>query len=134
MTVPGDTTDWRQLREFRSVDLEKSFVLSWDIAAEALSIDLDLFLCPDHPFYEEPRPAEGACFRAAILEFPYCTRAAPGASEADAEPRDTVHKLRAGKIAGLRRTGEGEYEIVGDFGTVEVHAERPLLRLKDLAV
>ena len=28
------------------------------------------------------------------------------------------------------RTGDGQYEIMGDFGTLDIAAERPLLRLK----
>ena len=129
--MAGDTTDWTELREFRSVDLARSFVVSWGIEAESLNIDVDLFLCPDHPFYEKPRPAEGACFRAALLEFPYCSRAAPAGSARDRDPRETIARLRTGRIDGLTRTGEGVYEITGDFGAVEIHAERPVLRLQD---
>ena len=40
------------------VDLAKSFILSWHVEAETLVIDIDLYLEPEHPFYETPRPAE----------------------------------------------------------------------------
>jgi len=49
--MTGDVTDWRELREFKAVDLSKSFVLSWDTESESLLIDVDLFLCSDHAFY-----------------------------------------------------------------------------------
>jgi len=44
--MADDGTDWRDLREFKAVDLSKSFVLSWDTDSESLMIDLDLYLCP----------------------------------------------------------------------------------------
>jgi hypothetical protein len=126
-----DVTDWRELREFNAVDLTKSFVLSWSIESESLLIDLDLYLCPEHAFYEAPRPAEKACFRAAFLEFPYC--AAIMADSGAGKSRNVAEVAAAlglGAIDGLRRIGEGRYEITGDFGHVEIGAERPLLRLK----
>ena len=64
--------DWRQLREFAGVDLTQSFVLSWKSQADTLSIDIDLFLCAEHPFYERPRPAEKVCIRPACIDFPWC--------------------------------------------------------------
>ncbi len=45
------TTDWTELRGFAEVDL-----------------------LPGHSFYEEPRPAEGACYRPAVIEYPNCTQ------------------------------------------------------------
>lgn len=129
--MTDDLTDWRELREFKAVDLTKSFVLSWDTESESLIIDLDLCLCPDHAFYEKPRPAEKACYRPALLEFPYCSKLkAKGANQGSRTVAEVVMELRHGVIEGLRRIGEGHYEIMGDFGHVEVEAQRPLLRLK----
>ncbi len=129
--MTDDVTDWRQLREFNAVDLTKSFVLSWATESESLLIDLDLFLCPDHAFYEEPRPAEKACFRPAYLEFPYCSDIRSSADAGDGQSvSDAAAALGHGAIAGLRRVGNGCYEITGEFGQVEINAERPILRLK----
>jgi hypothetical protein len=129
--MTDDVTDWRELREFNAVDLTKSFVLSWDAESESLLIDLDLFLCPDHAFYEKPRPAEKACFRPAFLEFPHCSRVVTGADgENEQTVPDIATTLGRGPIEGLRRIGEGRYEITGEFGRVEIEAQRPLLRLK----
>ncbi len=126
-----DVIDWRDLREFKAVDLSKSFVLSWDTESESLMIDLDLYLCPDHAFYEKPRPAEKACFRPASLEFPYCSAIRSGANaDASQSVGDAAEALRLGAIEGLRRVGKGRYEITGKFGVVGIQAERPLLRLK----
>lgn len=124
-----DTTDWRQLREFADVDLTQSYVLSWYLESDSLFVDIDLFLMPEHPFYETPRPAERVCIRPAYIEFPFCEAlAAEGAD--DAEIVDMAASLGNGAISGFRRVADARYEITGEFGTVLVHAERPLLRLK----
>ena len=122
-------TDWRRLREFAAVDLNKSFILSWKLESELLLIDIDLFLTDEHPFYEKPRPAEKICIRPAIIEFPYCVDVSAMGKE-DGSPSEIAAKLGHGAIEGLRRLDDGQYEIVGPFGTVRVTAERPLLRLK----
>lgn len=122
MSESEDTVDWTQLREFAAVDLSKSFVLSWSREDESFVIEVDLYLTPEHPFYEEPRPAEKVCIRPARIEFPYC---------------DTVHHDRADDIDEFGHgaiesfnASDGVYEISGEFGTVVIDAERPLLRLK----
>lgn len=125
-----ERTDWRQLREFRAVDLTQSFVLSWDVESEALLIDVDLYLTPEHAFYEKPRPAERACIRPAVIEFPYCEsirsdRISPGSG-----PLAATGELGIGAIEGFGRLADGRYEISGAFGLVHIDAERPILRLK----
>ncbi len=65
--------NWTDLREFRATGLTDSFVLSWRMESDTLQVDLDILLMPEHAFYEKPRPAEGACIRPAMLEFPHCT-------------------------------------------------------------
>ena len=129
--MTDDVTDWRELREFNAVDLTKSFVLAWDTESGSLLVDVDLCLCPDHAFYEKPRPAEKACFRPALLEFPYCSRIVTGADGENGRTMpDIAATLGRGSIEGLRRIGEGRYEIRGEFGQVEIEAQRPILRLK----
>lgn len=124
-----DATDWRKLREFSDVDLSGSFVLSWHLESETLLIDIDVLLEEKHPFYEKPRPAEKTCIRPAIIEFPYC-EGIGRKSGALVLPAEIVSKLRHGSIKGLRCLSDGRYEIEGEFGTVFINAERPLLRLK----
>lgn len=126
-----DVTNWTQLREFSGVDLEQSFVVAWETKGESLLIDLDLFLLPGHAFYEEPRPAEGACFRQGVIEFAYCTEIAAQGENGSDKVEEVIKTLKAGRIDGLKRTGDGYYEISGEFGTVGINAERPLLRLID---
>ena len=130
--MSGDTTNWTELREFFGVDITRSFALSWQFERSSLLIDLDLYLKAEHPYYEEPRPAEKACFRAAFLEFPECTGASKAGVDAiDMDP-DVISGIAPGAIAGLMRTGEGRYEISGDFGVVNISSDRPLLKIKNL--
>jgi hypothetical protein len=117
-----ESVGWKQLREFASVNLEKSFVLSWHMESDTLVVDIDLFLKPEHPFYEKPRPAEKVCIRPACIEFPYCDSVTGNGSE-------DVASIGIGAIEGLC-VRDGIYEISGEFGTVVIDSERPLLRLK----
>lgn len=131
MTELQDTTEWRQLREFADVDLTRSYVLSWHVESETLFIDIDLYLRPAHPFYEKPRPAEKVCIRPACIEFPVC-EALSQSHAVDGEIADIAAGLGHGAISAFRRHADGRYEISGEFGTVFVNAERPLLKLKGL--
>ncbi len=129
MADSDDTTGWRELREFADVDLTKSYVLSWQARSDTLLIDIDLYLQPDHPFYEQPRPAEKVCIRPASIEFPYVDECRLGDSS-PRQPVEIIADLNHGAIEDLTVSGDGRYEIRGEFGTVSVSAERPILRLK----
>ena len=128
--MSSDITDWTELREFASVDLGGSFVVAWETEGESLLVELDLSLLPEHPFYERPRPAEGACIRPAVIEFPFCSLVTESGDNKRQPVRDAIRNFVGGGIAGLRRTGDGQYELRGEFGVVDILAERPLLRLK----
>ena len=129
-----DMTDWTELREFTAVGLTQSYALSWQLDSTSLMIDLDLYLCPDHPFYEKPRPSEEGCYRAAFLEFPACIQVLVAGKMTQESLAETIQSLAPGLITGLKRTGDGRYEILGKFGTAEILADRPLLRIKDMSV
>lgn len=130
MSGDSEAVDWRRLREFADVDLTRSFVLSWQLEAETLFIDMDIHLLPDHPFYEKPRPAEKVCIRPAVLEFPFCVGITlddvGGGGSGNILPAELGH----GAVSSLRRRGDGRYELRGGFGCVTIEAERPILRLK----
>lgn len=128
MNDEATSVSWQALREFADVDLTRSFVLSWHVEADTLAIDVDLYLEPTHPFYEKPRPAEKACIRPACIEFPYCGALRLDREEAG-EPVEIAKELGHGAIADLAVVGDGRYALRGDFGTVSIIAERPILRL-----
>ena len=130
MSGDKEAVDWRRLREFADIDLTRSFVLSWYFEAETLFIDTDILLLPDHPFYEKPRPAERVCIRPALVEFPFCAEVSVGGSSAGEDINAFVNELGHGAVTGLQRRADGRYELRGDFGTVTIESERPVLRLK----
>lgn len=129
MTDRENTTDWRQLREFADVDLARSYVLSWHVEADSLIVEIDLFLMPEHPFYEPPRPAEKVCIRPAYIEFPVCEELILDGGM-DGKPADIAARIGHGAISGFHRCADARYEIGGEFGTVLVDAGRPLLKLR----
>lgn len=126
----SDSVSWRQLREFAGVDLTRSFILSWSVEGDTLCVDVDLFLEPEHPFFEKPRPNEKVCIRPAVIEFPYCAAIESNIPGGDGELVDAVAVLGLGGIDELRRFNDGPYEISGEFGQVRIDAERPILRLR----
>ena len=130
MNADSESVEWRQLREFAAVDLSQSYVLSWHLEGDSLVADIDIHLTPEHPFYEKPRPAEKHCIRPAYIEFPYCDKIARDGQQDVEQLSDTVESLKHGRIDELRAR-DGEYEIRGEFGTVRIIAERPILRLKN---
>ena len=130
MTAGKDAVDWRKLREFAGVDLARSFVLSWSWHRGTLSIDVDLFLTSEHPFYEKPRPREKVCIRPAIIDFPYCESIVVDGKTLEPPLADALARLRIGAINELIREHDGPYETSGEFGTVRIDAERPILKLR----
>lgn len=126
-----DITQWTELQEFRGVDLTSSYVLSWRYDKELLEIETDICLTPRHAHYESPRPSEGVCITPAIIEFPFCERLdAAGRSRTQGAIKGLTGAIGHGRIRNLQRIAEGVYRLDGEFGRVEIHAERPLLRLR----
>ena len=128
MSGDSATVDWREFREFAAVDLTSSFVLSWHFESDTLFIDTDILLLPDHPFYERPRPAERVCIRPAIIEFPFCVNVALDGSSSGDDIKTLVAGLGHGAVTGMQRRADGSYEFRGEFGTVSIDAERPVLQ------
>ncbi len=128
--IEATSNDWRELREFKAVDLSESFVLSWLLGGEVLRLDIDLCLLPSHVFYESPRPAETACYRAAVLQFPACTLLRRQDNTAEQTAAEVAATLGHGKITYFRRVSDGRYEIHGPFGKVEIAADRPILNIR----
>ena len=94
-----------------------------------LVVDIDLLLKPEHPFFEKPRPAEKVCIRPAYIEFRYCD-ALQSSVAGEGEVTEIAGKLGLGAITDLVVLDDGRYAITGEFGTVSIVAERPILRLK----
>ena len=130
MSGNSEPVDWRKLRGFTAVELTSSFVLSWYFESGTLFIDADILLLPDHPHYEKPRPAEQVCIRPVIIEFPFCVDVALDGISGRRDLKKFVGGLGHGAITGMQRRVDGCYQIQGDFGTVSIEAESPVLKLK----
>ena len=115
---------WRELRTFDGINLDRSFVVSWGKEGDTITLELDLVLDRTHPFYETPRPAERECFRQGKVLFPFCSRV----NGHDTKEFDPL-SLTVGRIVELRELTEGEYEINGEFGKVIVESEEPAVEL-----
>lgn len=131
MNGAGGSVGWQQLREFRGIDVSRSYVLSWRLDRDVLLLDTDVELRPEHPFYEPPRRREKACVRSAVIEFPCCAGIRVDGSTAGETAPAVVARLGGGAIRDLTRRDGGPYVISGAFGVVEIDAERPILRLQD---
>ncbi len=127
-----DSVDWRKLREFADVDLTRSYVLSWRVRGDSLCVDVDLYLTPEHPFYEKPRPAEKVCIRPAVIEFPYCETLTLDGEGSEDSIEAVAERIGLGAITGLVRHDEGPFDMEGKFGRVSIDAERPILRLRQI--
>lgn len=132
MADEGETIDWRQLREFADIELARSYVLAWQLERGALLVDVDLELGKSHVFYEEPRPAERVCIRPATIEFPTLKALELNGAGGDGI-EETVSRLQLGAIHGFRRSHDGPYQLDGEFGTVTIDAERPIVRFRRTA-
>ncbi len=71
----------------------------------------------------------GQALRSACIEFPHCEELRSDAVEGE-EVTEITEKLSHGSIGDLSVLDDGQYAISGEFGTVSVVAERPILRLK----
>ena len=130
MSGSADRIDWRRFREFAHVDLANSYVLSWSAEDESIRIDVDLRIMPGHSFYEKPRPAEKVCIRAATIEFPDCESLSSEGRSVSGGFDEFLKSLRTGGIRDLTRRHEGPYELSGDFGTVTIQSDRPIVRIR----
>ena len=114
--------DWREIPDFAHVDLEDSFVLSWNEAAHTLTFRLEASLWPGHPSYSVPKPNEHTCYKIAELVFSNTFRVEGLPSTAEVIPTlDGGGSIDYGSIDTLQLGDDGIWMICGDFGSVRIH-------------
>jgi len=109
---------------FGGVDLNDSFVLSWQESVDSLVFYLEASLWPESDHYSTPCKDEWTCYKPAILTF-------KGVSEIQGlkSMRDTLHSTDAngdvdfGNIDELEQLETG-FRVAGDFGEVEIFGGR----------
>ena len=112
--------DWTELSEFKGIDLNDSFVLSWEQTSDKIVFNLEASIWPQSPHYSKPEPNEHTCYRKASLSF-------TGIKEINGlQPIETVKPTidpdgtsDYGTIELLTQYSNG-YSIVGEFGAVKI--------------
>lgn len=61
--------DWTELSEFKGIDLNDSFVLSWEQSADKVEFNIEASVWPQSAHYSKPKPNEHTCYRKATLTF-----------------------------------------------------------------
>ena len=109
---------------FNGVDLNDSFVLSWQESVDSLVFNLEASLWPESDHYSAPSKGEWTCYKPATLTF-------KGVSEVQGlklmrdTPRstDANEEVDFGNIDGLEQLETG-FRIEGDFGEVAISGGR----------
>jgi hypothetical protein len=110
--------DWRQLEEFKGIDLNDSFVLGWKQSLNELSFELKASIWPESIFYEAPKANEYTCYRKATLSFSEIKSVVGLTSiESARYSTDPDGSIDYGNIDSLDITENG-FNVVGDFGEV----------------
>ncbi|BDY05602.1 hypothetical protein [Ferrimonas sp. YFM] len=61
--------DWREMKMFSGIDLNDSFVMSWNLSASELLIELEASIWPDSELYLAPKSNEYTCYRRITVVF-----------------------------------------------------------------
>ncbi len=111
--------DWRQLKIFKGIDLNDSFVLDWSYESECLSFELEVSIWPESAYYVEPRPGEYTCYRKATLVFEN-VKAVTGLKAKDAviTSTDASGSVDYGNIDSFIVLNNG-FEFEGDIGCIK---------------
>ena len=112
--------DWTELSEFKGIDLNDSFVLSWNKTSDKVEFNLEASIWPQSAYYIKPKSNEHTCYRKATL-------AILGAVEITGLlPMDAVKPTTDpdgtedfGNIDSLIQSPNG-YSIAGEFGSVQI--------------
>ena len=112
--------DWSQMGLFKGIDLNDSFVLSWEQVSDQLSFELEVSVWPESDYYTSPNKGEYTCYRKGRLQF------VDVESSSGLKPIESVRpaidqdgSVDYGNIDSLQKTELG-YELSGDFGTVKI--------------
>ena len=112
--------EWTELSEFEGIDLNDSFVLSWEQSSDKIVFKLEASIWPQSAYYSKPKPNEHTCYRKATLTF-------SGTKEVNGlRPMETVKPTidpdgtsDYGNIDSLIKSSNG-YSIIGEFGAVKI--------------
>lgn len=112
--------NWTELKEFKGIDLNDSFVLDWLLTETELSFELEASIWPDSEFYQTPKPNQHTCYKSAELKFSNFTKVTglklKSQTHASKEPDGSIDY---GNIDSLTKTNAG-YDLTGNFGNLQI--------------
>jgi hypothetical protein len=65
----GMSMDWTQIKAFKGIDLNDSFILSWKVSSNNLAFEVEASIWPESIYYQEPVADEYTCYKQASLVF-----------------------------------------------------------------
>jgi hypothetical protein len=113
--------------ELAQVYLEDSFVLEIKETADTLTFDAELVLREGHPAYRVPTKDKQYCYKRGRLIFSGA-RDVTWHQRKDVKSWDATGEHDMGNIDLLYRDN-GWYNLQGDWGKVQLHAERVYVEL-----
>ena len=112
--------DWTELKLFKGIDLNDSFVLNWTHIDDQLTFELEASVWPESLYYSTPKANEYTCYRKAVLKFAN-TQKISGLNSMDSvqSTTDLDGSKDYGNIDTLCQTESG-FNLSGDFGSVTI--------------
>ena len=112
--------DWTDISDFKGIDLNDSFVLSWNQTSDKVEINLEASIWPQSAYYIKPKSGEHTCYRRATLTI-FGAVEVTGLLPMDAvkptvDPDGTEDY---GTIDSLTQNSTG-YSIFGEFGLMHI--------------
>ena len=112
--------DWTELSEFKGIDLNDSFVLSWYQTSDKVEIRLEASIWPQSAYYIKPKSDEHTCYRRATLTILGAVKVTGLLPMDTVEPTiDPDGTEDYGNIDSLLKISNG-YSITGEFGLVQI--------------
>jgi len=112
--------NWKELKEFSGIDLNDSFVLSWNHDCNNLVFELVASIWPDSKHYEQPKNNEYTCYKPAKLSFNNFVVLSGLLEMSDVTPfTDADNEKDYGNIDSLVSNDSG-YTVEGEFGEVSI--------------
>ena len=108
------------MKEFEGIDLNDSFVLSWEQIGNHIIFNLEASIWPESKHYSMPKPDEYTCYKPARLVFGGVSDVSGlSAMENTRSTFDPDNEVDYGNIDDLVKTSEG-FLVYGDFGEVVI--------------
>jgi hypothetical protein len=112
---------YTDLPGFENVLLEGSWVLDIEAHPKKLTVRVDIVLTPEHPAYAPPKPGEMFCYRTGAIRFRDVDRL-PWSGQELQPAKDATGEVDWGHIDQFE-WGSEEYQLIGDFGRIALHAK-----------